>query len=164
MAFDRIGDAVAGGMLDAGVMIHEELLYWPHLGLHRIADLGALWCQRQNLPLPVGLNVICRDLGERAVQEIGAAIRRSLQYGLSHRPEALAWVRRFGRGAEGQCTEPFVEMFANQDSLRMPADVRAALRLLCREVIEEGLADAMPPFDIVEGRVSAMANQVSEAA
>jgi 1,4-dihydroxy-6-naphthoate synthase len=164
MAFDRIGDAVAGGTLDAGVMIHEELLYWPRLGLHRIADLGARWCQRHNLPLPVGLNVIRRDLGERVMQEIAVAIRRSLQYGLSHRHEALAWVSRFGRGAEGQCTEPFVEMFANQDSLRMPADVRTALRVLCRELIEEALADAMPPLDIVEGRLSVTTSPVQDAA
>jgi 1,4-dihydroxy-6-naphthoate synthase len=164
MAFDHIGDAVAGGALDAGVMIHEELLYWPRLGLHRIADLGALWCQRHNLPLPVGLNVIRRDLGERAMQEIGAAIRRSLQYGLSHRQEALAWVSRFGRGAEGQCTEPFVEMFANRDSLRMPADVRTALRVLCQEIIAEGLAETMPLFDIIEGRAPVTAHTGSEAA
>jgi 1,4-dihydroxy-6-naphthoate synthase len=164
MAFDRIGAAVAGGELDAGVMIHEELMYWPRLGLHRIVDLGALWCQRHNLPLPVGLNVIRRDLGESAMQEIAAAIRHSLQYGLSHRQEAIAHVSRFGRGVEGQCTEPFVTMFANQDSLRMPADVRAALRLLCREVLAEGLSGSTPPFDIIEGRAPAKPFRITGAA
>src|SRR6516225_436083 len=61
MAFDRIADAVAAGDLDAGVMIHEELLYYPQLGLHRVADLGAEWCRRNGLPLPVGLNIARRD-------------------------------------------------------------------------------------------------------
>src|SRR5262249_7767967 len=55
MPFDKIGEAVAAGELDAGVMIHEELLYYPRLGLHRVADLGAEWCREHSLPLPIGL-------------------------------------------------------------------------------------------------------------
>src|SRR5581483_87220 len=62
MPFDEIGPAVARGELDAGVMIHEELLYYPRLGLHRVADLGAEWCRHHDLPLPVGLNLVRRDL------------------------------------------------------------------------------------------------------
>jgi 1,4-dihydroxy-6-naphthoate synthase len=151
MPFDAIGPAVAAGELDAGVMIHEELLYYPRLGLRRVADLGALWCERNGLPLPVGLNVIRRDLGDASVQGICAGIRRSLRHSLKHPNEALERVGRLGRGVDGACTEQFVSMFANGDSLRMPADVRAALRLVCRQVVDEGLAPAMPPFDIVEG-------------
>src|ERR1700733_9493825 len=64
MAFDQIASAVAAGELEAGVMIHEELLYYPRMNLQRVVDLGAEWCQRHNLPLPVGLNVIRRDLGQ----------------------------------------------------------------------------------------------------
>jgi 1,4-dihydroxy-6-naphthoate synthase len=153
MAFDRIGEAVAGGELDAGVMIHEELLYYPRLGLHRVEDLGARWCRVYGLPLPVGLNVARRDLGRPALETICAGIRRSLQYGQGRRPEALAWVSRFGRGAEGQCTGRFVEMFANQDSVRMPADVRQALGVLFCQGVELGLAKDVPTLDIVEGRV-----------
>jgi 1,4-dihydroxy-6-naphthoate synthase len=151
MAFDRIAHAVASGELEAGVMIHEELLYYPGMGLRRVLDLGAEWCRRYELPLPVGLNVIRRDLGPEAMERICAAIRRSLEHGLAHAPEALARVRRFGRGAEGRCTEQFVSMFANQDSVRMPADVRAALRVLLCQVIDLGLAEAVPALDIIEG-------------
>ena len=101
MPFDQIAEAVARGELDAGVMIHEELLYYPQLGLRRVVDLGAEWCRQHRLPLPVGLNVIRRDLGEAAMERLCAAIRRSLRtLGLIHREEALAWVSRFGRGAE----------------------------------------------------------------
>jgi 5,8-dihydroxy-2-naphthoate synthase len=162
--FDRIAVAVAAGELEAGVMIHEELLYYPRLGLHCVVDLGAWWCQRYRLPLPVGLNVIRRDLGSATMQRVGAALRRSLRYALAHPQECLARVGRFGRGAAGGCTDRFVAMFANQDSLRMPADVRAALPALFRQVVDLGLAARVPPIDIVEGSVPTSAHRVPEAA
>jgi 1,4-dihydroxy-6-naphthoate synthase len=150
MPFDRVADAIEAGDIDAGVMIHEELLYYVRLGLHRVADLGAEWCLRHNLPLPVGLNVIRRDLGRPALQRVCAGIRRSLQWSQEHAAEALAAVSRFGRGAEGQCAERFVSMFANRDSLDMPADVREALGVLLRQVADQGLAVTVPELDIVE--------------
>ena len=156
MDFDQIGKAVAAGELAAGVMIHEELLYYPRLGLERIADLGATWCEQHGLPLPVGLNVIRRDLGRPAMQRICAVIRRSLQYGLDHHRETLARVSRLGRGPDGKCTEQFVAMFANEDSLLMPPDVRIALGVLFTQVVDEGLAADVPPLDIVEGHQPAL--------
>jgi 1,4-dihydroxy-6-naphthoate synthase len=151
MAFDQIAAAVAAGDLDAGVMIHEELLYYPRMGLCRVVDLGAKWCQRHALPLPVGLNVIRRDLGPAAMQRICGGVRRSLEYGLAHANEALSRVRRFGRGVEGECTERFVAMFANTDSVHMPADVQAALGVLFCEVADMGLSTSMPRIDIIDG-------------
>jgi len=153
MPFDQIADAVAAGELEAGVMIHEELLYYPRMGLRRVVDLGAEWCQRYDLPLPVGLNVIRRDLGPPAMQRICAAIRHSLEYALDHSAEVLSRVSRLGR-ADGQCTERFVAMFANADSVRMPPDVRAALRVLFCQVADLGLSPAVPPIDIIEGSSS----------
>jgi 1,4-dihydroxy-6-naphthoate synthase len=155
MAFDRIGEAVAEGKLDAGVMIHEELLYYPRLGLRRVADLGAEWCWRHGLPLPVGLNVVRRDLGGPAMERICAAVRRSLAHALQNRDEALAWSSGFGRGEEGRCTGQFVAMFANDDSVRMPADVRQALAALLAEAAELGLAPPVPRLDFIEGTVPA---------
>jgi 1,4-dihydroxy-6-naphthoate synthase len=153
MPFDRIGEAVAAGEIDAGVMIHEDLLYFPRLGLYRVADLGAEWCRRHDLPLPVGLNVIRRDLGEPAMQRVCAAIRRSLRYGLRNHEAALAWVSDFGRGKAGAVTNQFVEMFANEDSVRLPADARRALKVLLDQATELGLAPACPQLDIIEGAV-----------
>jgi 1,4-dihydroxy-6-naphthoate synthase len=160
MPFDRIADAIDSGEIAAGVMIHEELLYYVRLGLHRVADLGAEWCRRHNLPLPVGLNVIRCDLGRPAMQRVCAGIRRSLQWSQAHGQEALAAVSRFGRGVEGQCAERFVAMFANQDSLDLADDVRDALGVLLRQVVEEGLAPAVPPIDIVEPAVPASASRL----
>ncbi|HEV3262665.1 MAG TPA: MqnA/MqnD/SBP family protein [Gemmataceae bacterium] len=164
MPFDRIADAVAAGELEAGVMIHEELLYYPQVGLRRVADLGAVWCREHDLPLPVGLNVIRRDLGVTAMERVCAAIRRSLQYGLDHAPETLARVSRFGRREAGGCTGRFVTMFANADSVQMPADVRSALRVLFRQVADQGLAAQVPSIDVIEGCQPARRVQRSRAA
>lgn len=150
MPFDRIAESVAAGALEAGVMIHEELLYYPQLGLHRVVDLGAEWCRRSGLPLPVGLNVIRRDLGIVAMQRICAVLRRSLRHALEHPHETLARVCRYGRGTEGQCTDQFVSMFANEDSMRLPDDVRMGLFVLLAQAADLGLTDTVPPLDIVE--------------
>lgn len=154
MPFDRIAAAVASGELEAGVMIHEELLYYPQLGLHRVVDLGTEWCQRNGLPLPVGLNVIRRDLGAAVMQKICAALRRSLRHALENSGETLARVSRFGRGAEGQCTNQFVSMFANEDSVLLSNDVRMGLRVLFAQAADMGLAETVPPLDIVEASES----------
>jgi 1,4-dihydroxy-6-naphthoate synthase len=150
MPFDQIAGAVAAGALDAGVMIHEELLYYPRLGLRRVADLGAWWCEQNGLPLPVGLNLVRRDLGAAAMGRVCGAIRRSLDHALAHPADALARVSRYGRGPAGGCTGRFVAMFANDDSRAMPADVRAALRVLFCQVADLGLAPAVPPIDVVD--------------
>jgi 1,4-dihydroxy-6-naphthoate synthase len=150
MPFDRIAEAVLAGDLNAGVMIHEELLYYPRLGLKRVADLGAWWCEQNALPLPVGLNLIRRDLGAATMSRICGAIQSSLDRGRLKPLEALVRVSRWGRGPDGGCTERFVAMFANDDSRRMPDDVRDALRVLFCQVVDLGLAGALPPLDIVE--------------
>ncbi len=149
LPFDEIGAAVVAGELDAGVMIHEELLYYPRLGLKRIADLGAEWCERNALPLPVGLNVVRRDLGPTGMRAVCGAIAASLRHAREHPEAALERVSRFGRGIDGGCTEQFVRMFANDDSEAMPADVRAALRVLFAQCAALGLG-AAPTLDIVE--------------
>jgi 1,4-dihydroxy-6-naphthoate synthase len=150
MPFDEIGDAVAAGRLAAGVMIHEELLYYPRLGLRRVVDLGAEWCRRHGLPLPVGLNVIRRNLGPGRMAKLCGVIRASLEHGLEFPEATLARVSRCGRGPEGGCTEQFVRMFANADSLDMPADVRAGLRTLLAQLVLLGVAVTVPPIDVVE--------------
>jgi 1,4-dihydroxy-6-naphthoate synthase len=164
MAYDRIADAVAAGQLDGGVMIHEELLYYPRLGLRRVVDLGAEWCTRHDLPLPVGLNVIRRELGASAMERICAGIRRSVEFAIDHRDEVLHRVCRFGRGVEGDCTDRFVAMFANRDSVRLPTDARTALRVLFCQVVDLGLGLAVPPIDIIEGKVSSALMRESRVA
>lgn len=149
--FDLIAEEVTAGTYDAGVMIHEELLYYPQKGLHKVADLGAVWQQRTGLPLPVGLNVVSRSLDESLMQDLADCIRESLCYALTHREEALAWATRFGRGEEGDCGGQHIAMFANADSVMMPDDVRTGLRVLLPLLMGFGIADFVPPIDIVDG-------------
>ncbi len=157
LPFDEIAGAVTRGELDAGVMIHEELLYYPQMGLRRVIDLGEEWCWRNALPLPVGLNVVRRDLGGAGMRTICGAISASLHYARTNPEPALARVSQFGRGAAGGCTEQFVQMFANDDSQHMPADVRAALRVLFAQMVALGASTAMPPIDIIEPATEAAA-------
>jgi 1,4-dihydroxy-6-naphthoate synthase len=164
MPFDRIADAVCQGELEAGVMIHEELLHYPRLGLHRVVDLGGEWCQRSGLPLPIGLNVIRRDIGVPAMQRICAALARSVQHGLDHSREALRRVCRFGSREEGRYTDRFVSMFANADSVNMPDDVRMGLRVLLSQVADLGLIETIPPLDVVHpAETSAQAQSLRAA-
>jgi 1,4-dihydroxy-6-naphthoate synthase len=157
MPFDQIGDAVNAGDLDAGVMIHEELLYYPQLGLCRVEDLGAAWCRLYELPLPVGLNVIRRDLEPATMQRTAAAICTSLRHALAQPRAALEWVGQLGRGPAGGCTERFVAMFANADSVQLAPDVRVALQVLFNQVVDLGLADTVPALDIIEASASEVA-------
>ena len=150
MPFDEIAGAVVAGKLDAGVMIHEELLYYPQMGLRRVLDLGAEWSRQHELPLPVGLNVVRRNLGEAAMQRICAALRASLERGLDNIDETLERVSRLGRGTEGQCTARFVSMFANADSVNMPEDVRTALHVLFCQIADLDPGRSVPAIDIID--------------
>ncbi len=159
MQFDHIADAVARGQLDAGVMIHEELLFYPEKGLHSVVDLGMHWSQQTGRPLPVGLNIVRRDLGWEASQEICDVIRRSLLYALANADEAIPWACRFGRGPQADCGRQHISLFANEDSVALPEDVREALDYLLRIARAVGLSDSVPPLEFVDG-----SNQICEAA
>jgi 1,4-dihydroxy-6-naphthoate synthase len=146
MRYDAIADAVLAGEVDAGVMIHEELVYFPDKGLHAVADLGALWCRRNRLPLPVGLNLVRRDLDRVMAREIARACGESLRWAQAHAEEACGYANRFGRGR----AEQFVEMFSNRDTLCMPADVRRALRVLFDQLAQLGAAPATGEIEVVD--------------
>ena len=147
MRYDRIADAVLDGQVDAGVMIHEELLHFTRTGLHRVCDLGAAWCNETGMPLPVGLNVVHKRVGYSLACQIDAACRDSLQWGLDHLDEALLFASQFGRG----CTREFVSMFSNSDTLDMPADVERALPVLFERVAQLGLGPQVHDCEVIRG-------------
>jgi 1,4-dihydroxy-6-naphthoate synthase len=147
MSYHRIADAVLNGEVDAGVMIHEELLYFTQTGLHRVCDLGATWCDETGLPLPVGLNVVHKRVGYSLAGQIDAACRDSLQWGLDHLDEALEFASQFGRG----CTRQFVNMFSNSDTLCMPADVERAMPVLFERVASLGLCPRLHDLEVIRG-------------
>jgi 1,4-dihydroxy-6-naphthoate synthase len=112
--FDRILDEVVLGRADAGLVIHEGQLTYEQHGLNAIVDLGEWWLLETGLPLPLGINVARRDLGDDTLQELSAILRESIAAGLSSRREALEYALQFGRGLDEALADRFVGMYVNE--------------------------------------------------
>src|SRR5262249_13728959 len=131
MAFDKIQEAVHAGDVDAGLLIHEGQLTWADEGLQKIVDLGEWWAERTGgLPLPLGGNVIRRDLGPKAIAALSRLLHDSIAYGLGHRDEAVRYAMKFGRGIDRARTDRFVGMYVNDLTLDYGDRGREAVRRL----------------------------------
>ena len=128
--FDQIIPQVLEGRYEAGLIIHEGQLTYDKSGLHRIVDLGKWWQKVTGLPLPLGGNAIRRALGPQLMSAINAALRDSIQYGLDHREEALAYAMQFARDLDAQSADKFVGMYVNERTLDYGPDGREAVRRL----------------------------------
>ena len=128
--FDRIIPQVLEGKYEAGLIIHEGQLTYEKSGLHRIVDLGRWWLKVTGLPLPLGGNAIRRALGPQLMSAITAALRESIQYGLDHREEALAYAMQFARDLDPQSADKFIGMYVNERTLDYGPDGREAVRHL----------------------------------
>jgi 1,4-dihydroxy-6-naphthoate synthase len=137
--FDRILSEVAAGRYDAGLIIHEGQLTFQNQGLHLVVDLGVWWQERTGLPLPLGGNVVRRDLGQEVMQQISALIRESIRYGLSHRDDALAYALRYARDMDKALADRFVGMYVNNWTLDYGPRGRQAVRRLLEEGHQAGL-------------------------
>jgi 1,4-dihydroxy-6-naphthoate synthase len=113
LPFDEILDEVASGRADAGLVIHEGQLTYRAAGLHKALDLGEWWLLETGLPLPLGVNVARRDLGER-LEDVSAVLGAAIRCGLDNRDEAMDYARRFGRGIDAQTADRFVAMYVNE--------------------------------------------------
>lgn len=150
MAFDQVAGAIASGEVDAGVLIHEELLNFGERRVDKMCCLGQRWFEHAGLPLPVGLIVARRSLGLDRIGQIEAALHASMIYALAHRSEAMAFASRFGRGPLSRVRENFVDKFANDDTVLMPADVRLGLSALYTKALKRGFIPHLPALDIVD--------------
>ncbi len=149
--FDRIPDEVAAGRVAAGLVIHEGQLTYARQGLHLVADLGVWWQQITGLPLPLGGNVIRRDLGAEHMGAIVRLIRQSIQYGLDHRAEAVKHALRFGRGLDEPLADRFVGMYVNKWTLDYGPRGREAVRRLLAEGAARGLVPDAGELEFVDG-------------
>ncbi len=131
--FDEIIPAVASGKFDAGLIIHEGQLTFQNQGLHLVVDLGVWWQQRTGLPLPLGGNVVRKDLGPDTVREVSRLIRASIQYSLDHRREALDYALKYARDMDVGLADKFVGMYVNDWTLDYGDRGRAAVRKLLAE-------------------------------
>ena len=140
--FDRILDEVAEGRVDAGLVIHEGQLTFGRMGLHKIADLGIWWREHTGgLPLPLGGNAVRRDLGRDTMRALTRMYRDSIAYALSHRAEALAYAKAFGRGLDDPTNDRFVGMYVNELTLDYGDRGRRAIA----RFLQEGAAAGIVP-------------------
>jgi 1,4-dihydroxy-6-naphthoate synthase len=149
--FDRILEHVAGGGADAGLIIHEGQLTWADHGLHLVADLGEWWAaETDGLPLPLGGNVIRRDLGDELMARVSRMLRASIAYGLKHRASALSHAAQYGRELEPAQIDEFVGMYVNERTLDYGEDGRRAVQLFLDRGYESGLIPRRVVVDFVD--------------
>jgi len=140
MPFDQIQLAVAEGRVDAGLLIHEGQLTYAADGLQKVVDLGEWWFERTNgLPLPLGGNIIRRDLGVSMMRQVSKMLHDSIAHALSHRKEAVEYAQQFGRGLDERDTDKFVGMYVNQLTLDYGSRGRQALERFFGEAFEKKL-------------------------
>jgi 1,4-dihydroxy-6-naphthoate synthase len=138
--FDRIQQVVAAGGADAGLLIHEGQLTYHAEGLQKVVDLGEWWFERTSgLPLPLGGNVIRRDLGPQMIRTVSKMLHDSIAHALSHRREAVEYAQQFGRGLDRASTDAFVGMYVNQLTLDYGDRGRAALERFFADAYENKL-------------------------
>ena len=146
VAFDQIEDCVASGNADAGLLIHEGQLTYADRGLHLWADMGEWWYEETQLPLPLGGNVVRRDLGESLMRAIARDLKASIEYGLAHRAEALAHAQGFSRGLDAKRVDEFVGMYVNAYTVDYGATGRRAVTELLTRARQSGIVSG--PMDL----------------
>ncbi len=147
--FDRIIPEIQAGNFEAGLIIHEGQLTYSQSGLRRIVDLGQWWREQTGLPLPLGGNAIRRSLGEQTMRTVTQALRDSIQHGLEHRDEALAYAMQFARDLDLDMANKFVGMYVNERTLNYGEDGREAIRKLLEMGHERGIIPHPVKVDFV---------------
>ncbi|HLA14043.1 MAG TPA: MqnA/MqnD/SBP family protein [Gemmatimonadaceae bacterium] len=137
--FDQIEAAVIHDEADAGLLIHESQLTYEDEGFHLIADMGAWWLDKTGLPLPLGGNVIRKDMPREMQKKVSRHLRDSIAYGLDHRTKALDHAMRFARGLDRGEADAFVGMYVNDWTLDYGPRGRAAIRLFLDEGVRCGV-------------------------
>ena len=150
LPFDQIGEAVSDGRVDAGVIIHEGQITWENEGYVNLLDLGQAWGEDTGLPIPLGLDVVHRRLGDVTSRKVAEALKASIHHAIANEDAAVEYALPFGRGIDRDTCRRFVRMYVNEDTLDMGDEGRKALETLYQRAYERGLIDAVPPLDIVE--------------
>jgi 5,8-dihydroxy-2-naphthoate synthase len=148
MPFDEIQPAVREGRAEAGLLIHEGQLTYADEGLRKIVDLGEWWSEHTGgLPLPLGGNVIRRDLGPEMISKISKMLHDSIAYALSHRSQAVEYALQFGRGLDRSRTDTFVGMYVNDLTLSYGDRGRRAVEKLMSDAFDKGLITQRVPVE-----------------
>ena len=143
--FDKIMDHVVSGKVDAGLVIHEGQITYESKGLHKVIDLGEWWWEKTKLPLPLGVDVVRKDLGPETMRAVGQVFKESILYSLSHRGEALSYALPFGRGISPEAGDKFVGMYVNDYTCDLGEKGENGIR----ELLIRGFAQGLIPKKIV---------------
>ena len=148
--FDKIMEKVESGEFDAGVLIHEGQLTYKAEGFNKILDFGEFWEKKSNgLPLPLGLDVVRKDLGEDLAKRLSSGLKQSIHYGYTHQGESIPYALQWGRGINQQLGEKFVKMYVSELTVDMGEKGKKALELLYRLGAEKGLIPAVPEIQLL---------------
>ena len=147
--FDQIIPELIAGKYEAGLIIHEGQLTYESSGLCKVLDLGKWWHEQTGLPLPLGGNAIRRSLGKELIATVTQALRDSIQYGLDHREEALAYAMQFARDLDPEKADRFVGMYVNERTLDYGPDGREAVARLLRMGHQAGIIPNPPNVEFV---------------
>jgi len=148
--FDQIMDRVSSGEFDAGLLIHEGQITYAAQGFKKIVDFGELWWSMYDrLPLPLGLDVVRKDLGEDLAHRLSSGLKESIHYGYTHQSEAIPYALQYGRGINQQLGERFVKMYVSELTVDMGEQGKKALELLFRLGSERGLLPTVPEVRLV---------------
>lgn len=149
--FDKIIETVQAGRCDAGLLIHEGQLFYQNFGLHKVLDLGEWWHERTGgLPLPMGGNVIRRDLGADVISQVSKCLHESIRYSLDNRADALEYAMQFARDMEPELADRFVGMWVNELTLDYTERGRIAVQRLLDEGAERGIIPHRVKVEFVE--------------
>jgi 1,4-dihydroxy-6-naphthoate synthase len=151
MPFDQILEAVRDGGAEAGLIIHEGQLTYADEGLRKLVDLGEWWkAWTGGLPLPLGCNVIRRDLGAEMMSRVSKLLHGSIAHALGHRREAVEYAEQFGRGLDRARTDTFVGMYVNELTLDYGDRGRQAVHRFLDEAWERRLIPAKVDVEFVQ--------------
>jgi 1,4-dihydroxy-6-naphthoate synthase len=147
--FDRIFETVARGEAEAGVLIHEGQLTYEKEGFHKVEDFGERWEKETGLPLPLGLDVVRKDLGRDLAREINDALRESIEWAYDHEDEALTYALQFGRGLKRELGRRFVKMYVSELTRDMGERGEKALSELFSRAEAAGVVRKAPPLELI---------------
>jgi 1,4-dihydroxy-6-naphthoate synthase len=148
--FDEIMDRVESGEFDAGLIIHEGQITYGTLGFNKIVDFGEMWARLYDgLPLPLGLDVVRKDLGEATARLLSRGLKQSIHYGYTHQEKAIPYALQYGRGIDEQLGERFVKMYVSELTIDMGKRGKEALELLFRLGHQRGLLPKIEAFHLM---------------
>lgn len=148
--FDQILETVEKGEAEAGLVIHEGQLTYKNLGFHKVVDLGEWFYEMKKLPLPLGVDVVRKNLGRDVMRKVTRLLRLSIEYGLKNRAEALEYALKFGRGIEPRTADTFVGMYVNDYTVDMGRKGKEGLLALHKAALDHGLLKDPAKIEFVD--------------